>query len=150
LAPYAEAQNKAAMANSQMLARYVHGADKVDAAEQAFLKAMNDRSLDPMEYEQVVQSPNRYDAVVQWHRRTQTFSQVGDDPAAWFEKQLEAKLADPAFQASLMEKVKGVAKPGAVKLPPSLSKVTSAASNGGSTVDGDMSDASLFAQAMRR
>jgi hypothetical protein len=150
LAPYAEQQNRAAMANSQMLARYVHGAEKVDGAEAAFLKAMNAKTLDPMEYEQVVQSPNRYDAVVQWHRRHQTFTQVGDDPAAWFEKQLEAKLADPAFQAALIEKVRGgtSAKPGVVKIPPSLSK--SSGSNGSGAELGDMSDSSLFANAMRK
>jgi hypothetical protein len=152
LSPYAEQQNRAMMANSQMLARYVHGADKVDGAETAFLQAMNAHTLDPLEYEQVVQSPNRYDAVVQWHRRHQTFSQVGTDPAAWFEKQLEAKLADPAFQASLLEKVKsGVSasgKPGVVKIPPSLSKT--AGGNGAGMDLGDMSDASLFAQAMKR
>jgi hypothetical protein len=150
LGPYAEQQNRAMMANSQILARYVHGAEKVDGAEAAFLQAMNAKTLDPMEYEQVVQSPNRYDAVVQWHRRHQTFSQVGDDPAAWFEKQLEAKLADPAFQTALLEKVRGgaSARPGAVKIPPSLSK--SSGANGSGAELGDMSDASLFAHAMKR
>lgn len=148
---YAEQSNRATMALGQMVAKSVHGAEKVDAAEQAFLEAMNNRTLDTMEYEQVVQAPNRYDAVVQWHKKHQTLSQVGDDPTAWFEKQLEAKLADPTFQASLLEKVRGnvAAKPTTVKVPPSLSKVTSAAGNG-SNVEGDMSDASLFAYARGR
>lgn len=148
---YAEQNNRATMALGQMVARSVHGAEKVDAAEQAFLTAMNNRTLDPMEYEQVVQAPNRYDAVVQWHQRHSVMASVGTDPAAWFEKQLNEKLADPAFQASLLEKVRGsaAAKPTALKVPPSLSKATSAAGNG-TGVEGDMSDASLWAHARRQ
>lgn len=150
LQPYAEEQRKAMMHMGKMVASSVHGADKVDAAEQAFLKAREDQVLDPMDYERVVQAPNRYDAVVQWHRRQSVLSSVGDDPNAWFEKQLEQRMADPQFQAKLLEKVRAGAagRPSATQLPPSLSKVTAAAGNGSEPI-GDMSDASLFAYAMK-
>ena len=151
LQPYAEAQNRAMMEMGKMVARAVHGVDAVDEAEQAFLRAREEGTLDTMDYERVVQSPNRYDAAVQWYRRQSVLSSVGDDPNAWFEKQLEAKMADPKFQAALLEKVRGSAAkaPSAVKLPPSLSKSTAVAGNSGDPA-GDMSDASLFAYAMKR
>lgn len=153
ITPFVEEQRKATMALGKMVAASVHGADKVDEAEKAFLEARRDQTLDTMDYERVVQAPNRYDAVVQWHKRQAVLSSVGDDPVAWFEKQLEARLADPKFQASLLEKVKTSSKPGptksVVELPPSLSRTTAAAGNGQEQI-GDLSDASLFAQAMRR
>lgn len=151
LQPYAEETRRNLMAMGKMVASATHGQDKVDAAEQAFLKARSEESLDPADYERVVQSPNRYDAVVRWHKNQSVLSSVGDDPAAWFDKQLEAKMADPAFQAALLEKVQASAatRPSMTKLPPSLSNKTAAASNRGEGV-GDLSDKSLFAFAMKR
>jgi hypothetical protein len=135
----------------RQVAQIQHGADKVKAAEDAFIEAMNSRALDPMDYERVVSSPNRYDSVVEWHNRHSVVTTVGNDPKAWFAKQLEASLADPKFQAEMLEKIRGSAatKPGTVQIPPSLSRTTAAAGNGQEPV-GDMSDASLFAYAMRR
>lgn len=149
--PYAEAMRRDMMHLSRMVAGAVHGATKVDEAEAAFMDAREKQTLDPADYERVVGAPNRYDAVVQWHKRQSVLSSVGDDPAAWFEKQLEARMADPAFQAKLLEKVRtdAAGKPSVVKIPPSLSKATAAAPAGGAQ-DGDMSDASLFAFATKR
>lgn len=150
LQPYAEETRRNLMYMGKMVAGSVHGADKVEAAEQAFLKARSEESLDPSDYERVVQSPNRYDAVVQWHKRQSTLAAVGDDPNVWFEKQLAAKMADPKFQASLLEKVRedAATRASVTKLPPSLSKSTAVAGNAGTV--GDLSDASLFAHAMKR
>ena len=146
IGPYAERTQQTFMYLGKMLANTAHGADKVEAAEQAFLKARAEQTLDPADYERVIGSPNRYDSVVQWHKRQSVLSSVGDDPAAWFEKQLEAKLADPKFQATMLEKVRNGAasRPAVTELPPSLSNATSAASNRSAPV-GDMSDQSLFA-----
>jgi hypothetical protein len=148
LAPYAEEQHKVSMYNSKMIASAVHGAEEVDKAEEAFLKAREEQTLDVADYERVVQSPNRYDAAVQWYRRQNVYAAVGDDPNAWFEQQLEARMADPKFQATVLEKIRGGAatRPGTVSIPPSLSKVTAAAGNGEFT--GDLSDPSLWAYAM--
>jgi hypothetical protein len=65
-------------------------------------------------------------------------------------KQFEARMADPQFQAKVLEKVRGDApkRPAVTSLPPSLSKATAAAGNREEPL-GDMSDASLFAYAMR-
>ena len=149
LQPYAEAQRQTEMYNSKMIAGVVHGADKVEAAEQAFLKARSEQILDPADYERVVQSPNRWDAVVQWHKKQTVLTSVGDDPEAWYKKRLEADLADPKFQAEVLQKVRGsaAARPSETRLPPSLSKSTAVASAAGDGV-GDMSDQSLFRYAM--
>jgi hypothetical protein len=149
--PMADEYRRGMIQMGHSIANAVHGADKVAAAENAFLEAMRAQTLDPMDYEKVVQAPNRYDAVVQWHTHHSVLSSVGNDPNAWFEKQLEARMSDPAFQAKLMEKVRGTAaaRPGAVKLPPSLSRTTAAAGNA-PEVEGDLSDQSLFAYAMKR
>jgi hypothetical protein len=151
LQPIVEDQRRQTMYLGKMVAEAKHGEDKVGEAEQSFLKAREAGTLDPADYERVVGSPNRYDAVVQWHKRQSVLTSVGDDPQAWFDKQLEARMADPQFQAKLLEKVKGSAatKPSAVKIPPSLSRTTAAASNSGDQL-GDMSDRSLFEYAMRR
>ena len=151
LQPYAEETRKTLMAMGRMVAGAVHGAEKVDEAERAFLEAREKGSLDPADYERVVNAPNRYDAAVQWHRRQAVLTSVGDDPQAWFDQKLEAMMNDPAFQAKLIEKTRASAagKPQAIKVPPSLSKSTSVANAAGEPV-GDMSDASLFAYAMKR
>lgn len=146
LQPFAEETRKTLMHMGRMIAYSSHGKDKVLEAEKAFIEAKNNESLDVADYERVVTSPNRYDEVVTWHRRHQALATVGDDPTVWFEKQLEAKLADPAFAATLFEKVRnGTAaqQPTTVRLPPSLSKSTAATGNGIGVL-GDLSDKSLF------
>lgn len=150
LQPYAEETRRNLMYMGKMVASATHGAERVEEAEQAFLTARANETLDPADYERVVQSPNRYDAVVQWHKRQSVLSSVGDDPEAWFNKQLEAKMADPQFQAKMIEKVQGsaAARPAMTRLPPSLSKSTSAANNRPEI--GDLSDGSLWSFANKR
>lgn len=147
LQPYAEENRKVQMHNNKLLAGALHGSDKVEAAETAFLEARANETLDPVDYESVVQSPNRYDAVVRWHKKRSTLAAVGDDPAAWFEKQLEKSMADPKFQAKMLEKIQGsaAARPGETRLPPTLSRSTSVAStNGLGRQPGDGSESALW------
>jgi hypothetical protein len=146
MGPIVQDQRRQSIHNSRMIAGLVHGRESVDAAEAAFLEAHRSQTLDPMDYERVVQSPNRYDAVVDWHRRNTVVSTVGNDPNAWFVKKLDEHLGDPRFQAALMERIRGSAatRPGTTRLPPSLSGKTSAMGNSGEPV-GDLSDASLYA-----
>lgn len=57
---------EALMFNAKLVAESRHTPEKVNEAEQAFLAAVNSRSLHPSEYEAVVNSPNRYHAAVEW------------------------------------------------------------------------------------
>lgn len=151
LQPIIEDQKRQVMYLGKMVAEAKHGEAKVSEAEQAFLKARESEKLDPADYERVVGSPNRYDAVVQWHKRQSVLLSVGDDPQAWFKKELATQLADPKFKAEILEQLRGDAatRPSVVKIPPSLSRATAAAGNR-EVSEGDMSDQSLFAYAMRR
>lgn len=95
-------------------------------------------------------------SLVEWHKQYQTQQRVGSDPDAFFARTLEERLtSDPAFAASLVEKLTGQARqaqttPGAkplLNLPPSLSRSQSAApavESGGS-----MTDAEIFSNALR-
>lgn len=139
-----------AMAKETAYAR--HTEEVVTAAEKAFIEANNSRTLDQADFHRVMNSPNRYSAVVEWHKRQQVFSTVGNDPNAWLEKQLEERLKDPAYQAQLLDRIRGTAQPQpgtrpVTQLPPSLNKTTRAAA---SAEDDDDSDAGLLKSALRR
>lgn len=82
-------------ANSRIIAETKHGDDAVEQADQAFSRAFQSRTLDPADYQRVINSPNIYDAAVKWHKRQQAQAEIGDDPAAYREKlkaQIKAEL----------------------------------------------------------
>jgi hypothetical protein len=84
--PLLEQIQQQVMAQAQLVATSVHGAERVQTAEQAFLQAINSKQLDPADYHRVINSPNRWDAAVQWHKRQSALSEIGDDPAAFRER----------------------------------------------------------------
>jgi hypothetical protein len=69
----------------------VYGADKVKEAEEAFVQAVQSRTLEVADYHKVVNSPNRYAAAVEWHKRQTALKEIGDDPASYKER-LKAEL----------------------------------------------------------
>lgn len=91
--PHLERVEQALLANAKMIAGTKYGDDKVDEAEKAFIKAINDRTLDQADYHKVVNSPNRYAAAAQWHARRQALEEIGDDPAAYKER-LESEIRE--------------------------------------------------------
>lgn len=132
-----------------------HGAEKVQAAF-AWLEE-GSASRDPERfaiYQKAMQSMHPYGEIVKAHQERQVLQQIGSDPQKWFETSLEQKLqSDPQFAASLLQKIQQTAR-GApqqqgstVRLPPSLNRIASAQS--AADASGDMSDASLFENAMR-
>jgi hypothetical protein len=66
---------------------------KVDAAEQAFIGALQAGRLDPADYRRVVNSPNRYAEAVKWHQRQVARTEIGDDPSA-YRARIEAELRE--------------------------------------------------------
>lgn len=131
-----------------------HGAEKVKAAYDALGQGI--RSNDPeaaMVYQRAMQSPDPFGDIMSWHQKQTLFSQVGSDPNAWLEKQLEERLKDPTYQAKLLERIRGNVqqqpnRPSVTQLPPSLNKVTSAAPPG--DAGDDEGDAGLLKSALRR
>lgn len=130
-----------------------YGEEKVRAAYDAIgegLRANNPEAV--MIYQRAMQSLDPFGDIMQWHQRQTIYSQVGSDPAAWFEKQLEERMKNPAEQAKLIERIRGNVqsqpnRPSVTQLPPSLNKATSSAPPGGDDDDGD---AGLLKAALRR
>lgn len=137
---------------SQQNAVREFGAEKVKAAYDAIDQAL--MSHDPEAHavlQRARESMDPFGDIVRWHQKTTVFNQIGADPNAWFEKQLEDRLKDPAHQAKLIERIRGNVQPAqrpVTQLPPSLNKQTAAAV---SDDDGDdNSDAGLLKSALRR
>ncbi len=129
-----------------------HGQEKVTAAYNAVAQGMQSRDPETMAvYQRAMQSMDPFGEIVSWHQQKTVFSQIGNDPNAWFGKTLDERLAsDPKFAAEIMQKIQGSVRgqpQGITRLPPSIGKV--AAAQSASEDAGDMSDASLFANAMR-
>lgn len=146
LDPFVQQQQRMAQVldfNNRMIAEQVHTKDAVKAAEEAFNTAAARREIDPMEHARVNNSPNPYAAAVEWHRRQQTLSTVGNDPNKWFEEQLQQRLSsDPEFQKSVFDRLQGQAQavaPGSGRAPvftglPSVNNASGASARGPSTI----------------
>lgn len=91
VAPQFEQINQTLLANARLIAGMKYSDDEVDTAEKAFIEAVQNRQLDPADYQKVVGSPNRYAAAVQWHKRQQAQAEIGPDPAAYRAK-VEAEI----------------------------------------------------------
>lgn len=138
---------------SKLIAIDKFGEEAVTAAYSELEKQMREGSGQP-DYARIMRSAHPYGELVKWHKSQVARQTVGDDPAAWFEKQLEERLKDPTYQGKVLERIRGTAntQPNGsaprVQLPPSLNKVAAAARVTGED-DGDLSDASLYRHATR-
>lgn len=140
---------------SQRLAISQHGQEKVSEAYAALDAAIRRGEVNGQAVQaELRQSMDPFGDIMNWHQRQSVMTQVGSDPQAWFDKQLEAKLSDPAFSKALVEKLSGQARQQpqnggrpAISMPPSLNRIPAA----GSAADdpGDMSDGAIFANALR-
>lgn len=147
--PQFEQFNQMFLAQARELAEVRHTPEKVSQAEQAFMAAMNNRSLDQADYQRVVNSPNRYAAAVQWHQRQAVLSEVGNDPEAYKARVLEEAAKDPAFQKRVMDAARGLAQQTgnvvnrSIPNTPSLGRIGSSALPTGQA-QSDVSDDELF------
>jgi hypothetical protein len=139
---------------SKKWAEKEHGPEKVKAAYDWVAQGMQSRDPEVAAvYQRAMQSMDPYGEILKAHQQKAVYSQIGNDPNAWFEKELEKRLADPQFASQQLQRIQsGVRAPGTqtpnqIKLPPSIGKVPS--SHSASDDVGDMSDAGLFAHAMR-
>lgn len=114
---------------SETLARQSHGDEAVNAAREAFAEEVK---RNPALYADLQKQANPYGYVVQWHKRQSVLSKLGDDPDAYIEAQVQARLA--AMQAS---------QPKPTAPPPSLA---SAAASGGPKAPPASGFASLFGE----
>jgi len=120
--------------------------------EEAYAAAQ--KNIDPALKARMQQSRDPGETLIEWHREQKTRAEVGNDPNAYFQKKLDAWLADPANQAKVIEKARGTAQQQpqsgaprtAVSLPPSLTRAT-AASAEISADDDDISNDGLWRHA---
>lgn len=134
-------------------AAQLHTAEKLEAAKAAASALMGTPAGQAL-YSEIMAGGNPYSNLVRWHDRQQTLATVGNDPQAWLNAELEKRMADPAFQAQVIERARGGAVQSAsnrqqpvTNLPPSLSKLPA----GGNTSASEMeSDSGLFASTTSR
>lgn len=136
---------------SENLAVQAHGAESVAAAKAAIEQAARTPEGQQV-IQKMMQSRHPFDDLVKWHKQQEAMQRVGSDPDAWLETEMEKRLSDPAYQAKILERIRGTAASNtdrsnpAINLPPSLSGLPS---GGNSAGDNDVSDAALFSQALR-
>lgn len=137
---------------SRKEATRVHGKEKVEAAYSWIAQGMQNRDPEVIAvYQRAMSGMDPFEDIVTAHQQKAVFQQIGNDPNAWFEKQLEERMKDPAFQAQILGKtqqtVRSSASTPSIVRPPSLTRVAGTAGN--EAADNDMSDAGLFAHALR-
>lgn len=132
----------------QMQATQQFGADKVQAALEA-AKAVAGTPQEAALEAQIMGGGNPFSNLVQWHRQQQVMSRIGSDPDAWLNAEIEKRMADPTFQAQVLERARGgVVQNGnrsqapVTSIPPSLSRIPA---GGNSAVQEQESDSGLFA-----
>jgi hypothetical protein len=120
--------------------------------EEAYAAAQ--KQVDPALKARMQASRDPGETLMEWHREQKTRAEVGNDPNAFFQKRLDAWLADPANTAKVIERARGAAQPqpGAtrqaqpVNLPPSLTRATNASLDS-SADDDDVSNEGLWKHA---
>lgn len=139
---------------SRREAERTHGAEKVKAAYDWIAQGIGSKDPEAVQvYQRAMQSMDPYGDIVAAHQQKTVYQQIGNDPNAWFEKQLEERMKDPAFAGNLLGRIQQGTQPNgaqkqAIKLPPSLNRATSA--NPAGEDDEDDSDAGLLKSALRR
>lgn len=136
---------------SENLAVQTYGEEKVTAAKQAIEQVARTPEGQQV-IQKLMQSRHPFDDLVKWHKQQENMQRVGSDPDAWLEAEMEKRLSDPAYQAKIIERIRGSAASNtgrsnpAISLPPSLSGLPAGGNSAAST---DMSDAALFTNALR-
>ncbi len=130
-----------------------HGNEKVKAAYDWVAQGMQTRDPEVTAiYQRAMASMDPYGEIVSAHQQKAVYSQIGNDPNAWFEKELEKRMADPQFASAQLQKIQSGVRsslqaPNQIKLPPSIGRMPS--SHSASDDVSDVSDAGLFAHATR-
>lgn len=130
-----------AIAKDNAITRFSEEA--VNEAEQAFMRAAQDGSLDPADFHRVRNSPNRYAEAVKWHKSQQAKAEIGDDPAA-YKARLEAEIRE-----KVLAEINGgqqQAKPAQTVTPSNLAGARNVGARSGPTWSGPQPIADIFAR----
>lgn len=119
---------------------------------QSAYKAATER-VDPALRARMQESRDPGETLIEWYREQKTMQEVGNDPKAWLEKQIEERMKDPAFLAKAVELARGTAqqRPSGqnngrpkVELPPSMTGASRANAALRSQDAQDVSDRELW------
>lgn len=140
---------------SMKMAHRQYGKD-FEAAYDRIMKV--GQSGDSASVQRVISSSDPGEALMRWHREQVVMEKTGGDLDGYLKTREEQLLDDPEFMKRVAEKIRsqsssqnGIGSRPApqVQMPPSLSKVPSAA-HSGDDGDNDGSDAAMFRYATRR
>lgn len=99
--------------------------------------------------QQILSSQAPGETLVSLYKREAAVQKVGDDPDAYVQKQIEARMSDPQFLATVLEKAKAMAEAqpqrNKVRLPQSINK---AGGYSGNVSGGSMSDGQLWEETL--
>jgi len=132
---------------SRMFAEIKHGEQTVKDAYAWLQQATNtgDPKAGPV-LQRAMNSIDPFGEIITAFKRDKAISTVGDDPNAWFEKELERRKADPEFTAKHLAPAAQNGATNIVKLPPSLNRQPGTAGNAS---PGTFDDKDLYANAIR-
>lgn len=126
-------RDQASMYNARLIAEARFGEKDTAEAIESFDTLMAQGRIHPAEIQRVMQSPNPFAEAVKWHKQHKIVSEIGD-PVSYREKVLAEAMNDPAFRQKAMDAWRQQASNApqqagqpAINLPPSLSRVGSAA-----------------------
>ncbi len=130
VAPLTEAQQKQAVAFSFQIAHALHK-DTFEQAMAAVQQLDRNNPDDRATVQRILRAPDPGRALIEWHKRSETLREVGDDPQKYRERVAAEIMKDPEFRKQLLAEMRGEAATGdngrartEVRLPPSLNRAT--------------------------
>lgn len=126
---------------SRMMANNAHGADKVSKAEKAFygLQATDPAQFQAL-YDQFGTHQDPIGQIMQWHKRHEIMSKMGDDPEAYIKAQAEELAKQMAAEMGAIPQVPQSQAPATPQvMPTDLSQTRNVGTRSGSNWSGPAS-----------
>lgn len=134
---------------SRMYAVDKYGEDKVIEAYNALDQAAKTGDHEALAVvARIKNSITPFQDLMKHHEKQSVYTQIGNDPDAWFQKKLESMIGDEKFKSELIAKLnpQGEKPKPVVQLPPSLNRV--AAAQAAIEESADTTNESLFRHAL--
>jgi hypothetical protein len=144
-------KNELRLEFSRELAVIKHGEAVVSEVEASVAKAMQAGNPEMQALSvRMRNSSNPVAVAIQWHQQNKLLETTGGNLDTYREKVLEEAMKDPKFQARVLEatRTQAAGRPSSIQIPPSLNKATGSGVSSDDVDATDMSDRSLFKNAM--
>jgi hypothetical protein len=144
-------RNELRLEFSRELAIIKHGEAVVSEAEASVAKAMQAGNPEMQALAvRMRNSSNPVAVAIQWHQQNKLLETTGGNLDTYKEKVLAEAMKDPKFQARVLEatRTQAAGRPSSIQIPPSLNRATGSGVSSDDVDATDMSDRSLFKNAM--